>query len=238
MPVCEVCGRELTGRILHADGKDVCYRHYRQFKNFNEFKDTISRNIYDLNEIEIYGDVAHILLYDQYMIPYTYAIIDVEDVDKVKNIKWHCNHAGYAVNNGSKGRSTIFMHRLILGVDQPVDHINFNKLDNRKCNLRPISHSQNQMNNPNFKGYYTRSENKFQSYIKWQQVAVNLGVYDTEIEAMYARWYAEKLVFRKYASDKLEPNIPEYRKKEIRDHVDYCVEKLFIKLGNYPMIPI
>jgi hypothetical protein len=70
-----------------------------------------------------------------------YAIIDEEVFDNLNKTKW-CITSGYA--NSGKG----LMHRLILKAEkgQIIDHINHNKLDNRKENLRFVSHSQNAQN--------------------------------------------------------------------------------------------
>ena len=231
--ICEVCGRVINSRPFHVDGKVVCNKHCYQFKKFGQFLDNNPRTIYDKNEIIIYGDIAHVILYDINCNPIAYAIIDTEDIYKVQDIKWHLSGTGYVVNTGG-GHNSIHMHRVILGIDEPVDHINGNKLDNRKCNLRPITKSQNQMN-VNYKGYSTLPDGRFMAYIKYNQRMANLGSYQIEEEAAYARWFAEKLVFRHYAYEKPEPQIPEYRKIEIQYYVEMCLERLYTRLGTYPL---
>lgn len=47
-----------------------------------------------------------------------------------------------------KGHARLYMHRLIIGATKlsQVDHINGDKLDNRRCNLRLVTAWQNAMN--------------------------------------------------------------------------------------------
>ena len=232
--ICEVCGRIIEGKVYHSDRKVVCLKHYNQFKRSGQFLDNNPRTIYDKNEIIIYGNIAHVIMYNTVQYPIGYAIIDTEDIYKVQDIKWHISDSGYAVNTGSRSRPNIHMHRVILGIDEPVDHINGNRLDNRKCNLRPITKSQNQMN-VNYKGYSTLPDGRFMAYIKYNQRMANLSTYQIEEEAAYARWFAEKLVFRHYAYEKPEPQIPEYRKREIQYYVEMCLERLYTRLGTYPL---
>jgi hypothetical protein len=73
------------------------------------------------------------------------AIVDAVDADLI-NRRWHCSNNGYArrptTRDGKK--STITMQRVILSrvLDRDldskelVDHINGNRLDNRRVNLR------------------------------------------------------------------------------------------------------
>lgn len=77
-------------------------------------------------------------------------LIDDEDAGLSK-WRWSLSGSGYA-RRGSRGLGRVFkqivMHRLIVsapdGMD--VDHINGNKLDNRKQNLRVVTRSQNLTN--------------------------------------------------------------------------------------------
>jgi len=68
------------------------------------------------------------------------------DLDIIKGHNWHLS-LGYAkasINGGSVG-----MHRIIMGVTDPrmvVDHINQDKLDNRRTNLRVVTRGANNQN--------------------------------------------------------------------------------------------
>lgn len=76
------------------------------------------------------------------------ALVSSQDHAKLAKHSWYCGHRGYAMRsklmpNGR--RKTVSMHREILGarLDQEVDHINRNRLDNRRENLRILGHSAN-----------------------------------------------------------------------------------------------
>lgn len=74
------------------------------------------------------------------------AIIDDEDYASLSQWNWHVNSYGYAV--GYLKKQKIKLHRLIMGdpVGIEIDHINGNKLDNRKGNLRLATRQQNAWN--------------------------------------------------------------------------------------------
>lgn len=78
------------------------------------------------------------------------ALIDTEDLDAINKYHWHYNMRGYAVTNPGtrKEKELILMHRLInkTPVGKQTDHINGNKLDNRKCNLRTVTAMENKWN--------------------------------------------------------------------------------------------
>lgn len=78
-------------------------------------------------------------------IPY---IIDKESYDLCKQYHWTTDMDGYAV--ATKQNIHISLHRLIMGCtkgdNKIVDHINRNKLDNRKSNLRFVSCRDNNLN--------------------------------------------------------------------------------------------
>ena len=87
-------------------------------------------------------------------------IVDDEDSD-VAQIPWYATRYGYAVTNrkGQK-RTTVFLHRVILEriVGGPLppgletDHINRDRLDNRRENLRAVTRSENQANSERPRG--------------------------------------------------------------------------------------
>lgn len=78
------------------------------------------------------------------------AIIDEADAKRVLAHKWHLTAQGYAAaNTGPKATKKYWrLHRFILEApeDRQVDHINGNRLDNRRRNLRLTTASQNQQN--------------------------------------------------------------------------------------------
>lgn len=88
-------------------------------------------------------------------------LIDDEDVDIFNKYKWHISDSGYVVWRGliNGKKKTVRLHRLIMHADedQIVDHINRDKLDNRKSNLRFTTYADNLKNTSryeNAKCYY------------------------------------------------------------------------------------
>lgn len=217
---CEVCGK-LWRKKLKADGKIVCAKHYNQFKKFGYFRDTSPRTQRDKNNITIDNNYAYIDLYDKFYNVIAKAIIDIEDISKVKNIKWRMNCNGYVINNSN---TSMFLHRRILNTNKMVDHINGDRLDNRKSNLRICNHSQNQMNT-NYKGVYDHN-GRYIAKIKLNGKQKHIGVFDVYEEALYARWFAERIVFKEFAFKKEEPKILESRKEEIQSLVKNKVQRL------------
>lgn len=217
---CEICGK-MNRKKLKADGRIVCTKHYTQFRKKGYFTDLSPRTQRDKNKITIDGDVACMELYDIHYNVIALVFLDAEDVDKVKNIKWRLNNQGYVYNNSNTGE---FVHRRVLECNTYVDHINGNRLDNRKCNLRIATKSQNQMN-VNYKGVQ-HYKNKYIAHIKLHQKMIYLGGYVYENEAVYARWFAEKLVFKDFAFPKPMPIVLEKRKEEIEEYVKQKVQRL------------
>lgn len=74
-------------------------------------------------------------------------IIDFDDYEKIKDMCWSLSDHGY-IKNSSKTNGNTTLHRFIMNCKKGeiVDHINRNRLDNRKENLRIVSCSQNNYN--------------------------------------------------------------------------------------------
>lgn len=139
------------------------------------------------------------------------ALVDDEDYEQLMKYKWHaCNYINtfYAKRNVYP-KSPVFMHRVIMNAQpgEQVDHINNNGLDNRKCNLRITTQSQNLMNarkRPNctssYKGvYWCKEINQWIAKIKTKEERLNLGRFDNEIDAARAYDEAAKKLFGEYA---------------------------------------
>ena len=135
---CEHCGKEIN------NGHGLCEKHYRQLKRYGAFLEDNQRDENDPNEIVFYDDYAEIILYDDLLQEELEEriIIDLEDVEKIKNYKWSLKN-GYAFNT-----EVGLLHRFLNEYpnDMVIDHINLNKLDNRRSNLRICTYSQNNMN--------------------------------------------------------------------------------------------
>lgn len=81
-------------------------------------------------------------------------IVDATLYDELSKYTWYLhNNGGYAARHVKRnGKDTCsLMHREIIGVTDSsvcVDHINRNPLDNRRCNLRLATKSENGRNRP------------------------------------------------------------------------------------------
>ena len=80
--------------------------------------------------------------------------------------------------------------------------------------------------NVDYKGVYRTKNDKFMARIKINQKAVHLGVFVYEEEAYFARWYAERIIFKDFAFPKDEPEILESRKEDIKKLVEQKVQRL------------
>ena len=77
-----------------------------------------------------------------------YFIIDKDDLEKISHHTWHLNQTGYADCKLTSGPH-LKAHHVIIGKPPEgmvTDHINRNKLDNRKANLRHVTPHENSMN--------------------------------------------------------------------------------------------
>lgn len=119
-------------------------------------------------------------------------LVDKEDYDFCNKFKWYISKTGYATNDSLPRK---LMHRLIMGFpEQYVDHINGNKLDNRRCNLRLCNQSQNSSNtkirSTNKSGYkgvsWNKKYEKWECYLTFNYKHVFGGYFDSKVEAALA----------------------------------------------------
>lgn len=131
------CKVEGCNHVIGGDykrNKGYCNKHRQQLRTIGKIKE---RTKFDSNDYKIIDDIAYINLYDNYGAFVCNCIIDSENLDKVLKHKWYYNNKGYPCSNING--TVICLHKFIMNIDNPydcIDHINRNKLDNRKSNLR------------------------------------------------------------------------------------------------------
>lgn len=135
-----------------------------------------------------------------------YALVDDEDFEKLNQHKWFFD-GRYAARDigGRKNKKRILMHRLINNTNGNLDtdHINQNKLDNRRHNLRDATRSQNNVNSKlrkdnmsGFKGVvYDKTCKKWRAYIGIDGKQLSLGYYKYFGAALLARKLGERIYF-------------------------------------------
>lgn len=152
-------------------------------------------------------------------------IIDVEDYDKIKAYQWYVKDNGYVFSSKTKTHGSIYLHKLILNFPtEHIDHINKDKLDNRKSNLRICKQYQNNRNknkmttrtcSTDYIGVnkystcrYSKRKQRiitytyYRAYIRIDNKHIHIGNYDNLEDALIARLKAEYKYFGEYAPQK------------------------------------
>lgn len=118
-----------------------------------------------------------------------FTIVDDDVFQWASKYKWHFHINGYAVNNRNKR-----LHRFIMNAPDKmdIDHINGNKLDNRRKNLRLCSRRENlrnqKMHKDNRSGYkgVTYHQNMWRARICVNYKRIELGCYKKIEDAVKA----------------------------------------------------
>lgn len=125
-----------------------------------------------------------------------YTVVDAVDAEWVSQQRWHMTR-GYAARfiivNGHRTR--LYLHRAVLGLVRgdglEGDHINHDKLDNRRANLRSVPHVGNIQNTSGragstsrFRGvYWERRKKRWRAYVRLNGKNISLGSYVSEGDA-------------------------------------------------------
>ena len=165
----------------------------------------IYRPIGKRNEYVIKEDYAELYILDKYGNIKQVAIIDIEDIERLKQYSFRTHNKGY-ISTSIKGK-TKYLHQIIYGSIRDgfeIDHINRNKLDNRKSNLRECTHIDNTHNRIKENKYTQQGITKLKRLKKkLYHVRVankHIGYYATIEEAVQARIKAEKEIYKEFAT--------------------------------------
>lgn len=143
-----------------------------------------------------------------------YALVDLADLPRIFAVsnKWKINSNGYAFcRKGSEpNRELVLLHRLLM--DNPesyVDHINRNRLDNRRLNLRLATQGQNALNRGKlrtpkapaspYKGVTRQRDGAWVARLGINGVRHYLGRFRTQEEAAQAYDHAARQLHKEFA---------------------------------------
>jgi hypothetical protein len=177
-------------------------------KQRKEFIESLNREIIDNHEFDI-------PLINKYGLIIDFAIVDKNDYEEVNKYNWYKDASGYAIRN-YRIDPISRMHHMIIGKPDDgfvVDHINGNRLDNTRLNLRVVTESGNNQNRPKI-----IKENTSSKYIgvafdkkhkKWRVRCAkkNLGSFENEIDA--AKRY-DTYALLKFGKDAQTNNLVKY----------------------------
>lgn len=185
------CGNEKEiSAVALKRGQKSCgcsmYDHYQEEIIGNEY--TIDNN-----------NVVHVVLRNGKEM-----LCDIEDWNRLKGYTWTTNTNGYA--STMRKKEHYIFHILVLGKKDGyvIDHIDRNKLNNQKSNLRFVTYQANSINTDVRKNNKTgiKGVGWLENRKKWvARLMINgenkfLGHYDTKEEAEEAREKAEEKYFK------------------------------------------
>ncbi len=139
-------------------------------------------------------------LHDRHGAVVAHALVDDIDFPRFSSFRWCFGTKGYVIRcERTNGINYTFrLHREVLGLARGdgmnVDHINRNKLDNRRANLRTVTPAQNNENTPahrsgtsNFRGVSLfRQSGKWRATARHHGHLHHLGLFVSEKDAAKA----------------------------------------------------
>jgi hypothetical protein len=145
-------------------------------------------------------------------------LVDDDIYEFASQYVWRFDKDGYVLRTGNKDgkRTRLYLHKMVLPSKEGlyVDHINRNKLDNRRENLRYATYSQSGANKSKLEG--STSQYK--------------GVYKHPVNVKgktYEYWVAKvkkdgKVLFKKTFKDEIEA-AKAYDREALKTHGEYAV---------------
>lgn len=216
----------------------VCGKHYMQYYKYGKFLDESPKSNNDSNEYEITNEGVWIYCFNRKNEPSGKFLIDIDDLEKVMTKKWR-----YWKNSFYTGNyQPIQIHTFLLNPQkgEVVDHINGNRADNRRCNLRVTIQQNNLLNKEilsnNTSGVagvsWDKERKKWASEIRMNGIRCHLGRFDNIEDAVYARYIAEQKLFKEFRSTRNDKKILEYvdlceKKEEINKYVNNKLQEKY-----------
>ena len=159
-------------------------------------------------------------------------IIDAEDIEKVSQLTWRTDKKGYISHANKAEKGNTMLHRLIAGVNDPsdiVDHINRNRMDCRKSNLRVISPFGNSCNHKLFETnktgytgvYYSRHSSRYEVKVGYNNRRILLGTSRDDLITL-AQMYniGAQFFFGEYVGELND--VPPPSEKLVRQVIEKC----------------
>lgn len=155
MPVqctCLVCGSTFLRKPAKVQARNYCSRRC-------QIRRAIPEPLFSQDRT-----TARIPLMGRGNVVRGYAIVDADDAAWASQWRWGMSGSGYAIRCAYDGdwrtgaRCTVLMHRELLGLlkgnSDEGDHVNMDRLDNRRENLRcvPLNGRPNMQNKTSYRG--------------------------------------------------------------------------------------
>lgn len=145
--------------------------------------------------------------------------VPVDMFDYFNKYSWYINAWGYAKRNqyiGNGKWKDIFIHKEVNKTPDGMltDHINRDTLDNRRCNLRSVTHMESAVNRKtpisNTSGFvgvvFNKKDRKFRGVIQHNKQKIHLGMFSDPCDAAIA--YNKKSVELNGKYARLNTEIP------------------------------
>ena len=141
-----------------------------------------------------------------------FALVDDEDFGRCAQFRWYVGRMGYGMRGARKidgSITTQSLSRFIMNAPDGthVDHIDGNRLDNRKVNLRFCTNQQNgcnrgknKNNKSGFKGVsWNENASKWMATIRFNYKQIHLGYFTDVLDAASAYASAAKKYHGEFA---------------------------------------
>ena len=239
---CDICGRAIAKsnthrRIIDGVRYVLCGKHYAQYVNHGVFLDSDPNSLIYNNTYEFIDDVVIVHTYKRGTGSENGSFkIDRADFERVKSKHWRRWKNDFFTGNTEPVLITRFLFCLKRNDIRVVDHINGDRTDNRRSNLRVVYQAQNCMNkgieSRNTSGItgvsWDKPRDRWAVEIRCDYLRAHLGRYIELSDACYVRLVAEILLFgefRNHRNDNIViPCASQCNRKE--ELCTYVIEKL------------